>query len=321
MSAIPTIDLCTFVLIRGKRKGLPCGSKTCKKHMASIPIHVCQYMITRGKKKGTTCGVHNCKKHIVSDRPIQLCTYVITRGSQKGKTCGANNCKKHSIKEQTVTRTEVQAHGLTIEKELCVNVYGATNEELRKIKYTSKVDLPAEFNRLDKCDLSVKTSGKNNQVCMSDCLRMYDEVGSDNPLHMVVVHYEQDDATHSKHITRITEIDLTHSRELLFGTLTRSQIEELDKSVKAVPQKRKPTKDEYDKMYSIRNKLQESSGAIHLDIKCNSTQSRLQCSFNRFQHFIETHPEKIIATSHTNAFRGGVISPDIISSRRVFKSK
>jgi hypothetical protein len=283
-----------------------------------MDIKVCKYIMTRGKKKGAACGINNCKKH-VSERPIDLCMYVITRGPQKGKTCGVDHCKTHSKKEQV--RTEVQAHGLTIEKELCVNVYGATNEELSKIKYTSKVDLPAEFNRLDKCDLSFKTSGSPNQVCMSDCLRVYDEVGSGHPLHMVVVHYEQDDNTHSKHITRIIEIDLTHTRDLLFGTLTRSQIEELDTSVKAVPHKRKPTKDEYDKMYSIRNKLQDSSGAIHLDIKCNSTQSRLQCSFNRFQQFIEKHPEKIIATSHTNAFRGGVISPHIISSRRVFKSK
>ena len=72
-------------------------------------------------------------------------------------------------------------------------------------------------------------------------------------------------------------------------------------------------------MYAIRDSLQARSGAIHLDIKCNSTQSRLQCSFNRFQQFLESHPTRIIAKSNTHEFRGGALSPQIVSSRRVFK--
>lgn len=138
---------------------------------------------------------------------------------------------------------------------------------------------------------------------------------------MVVIHYIQDDTTNQKKVANIIEIDLTNSRDLLFGTLTRSQIEDLDKAVKSVPQKRKPTEEEYNKMYSIRDSLQKSSGAIHLDIKCNSTQSRLQCSFNHLQQFIEKNPSKIIAKSDTNEFRGGSISSHIASSRRVFKKK
>ena len=71
-------------------------------------------------------------------------------------------------------------------------------------------------------------------------------------------------------------------------------------------------------MYSIRDKLQEISGAIHFDIKCNTQQSRLQCSFNRFHKFIENNPSKVIATSNTNEFRGGQISNEIKSPRRYF---
>ena len=218
-------------------------------------------------------------------------------------------------------RKEVQSHGFTWEKELLVNVYKATNNELKEIKYNSKMDLPYKLNRLDSCDISVKTSGSPNAVYMSDCLRMFDSVSGDKPLHMVVVHYTQDDINNIKKINSIIEIDLTSSCKLLFGDLTRSQLEELVKAVKSVPQKRKPTDEEYNKMYSIRNKLQELSNAIHLDIKCNSTQSRLQCSFNSFQKFIENNPSKVIAKSNTNEFRGGHISLEIKSSRRVFKSK
>jgi hypothetical protein len=156
---------------------------------------------------------------------------------------------------------------------------------------------------------------------MADCLRMFDCVSSGNPIHMVVIHYIQDDITNTKKINSIIEIDLTSSHTLLFGELTRSQLEELDKAVKSVPQKSKPTSEEYNNMYSIRNKLQSLSKAIHLDIKCNSTQSRLQCSFNSFQKFIANNPSKVIAKSNTNEFRGGNISLEIKSSRRVFKSK
>ena len=223
--------------------------------------------------------------------------------------------------EMTSQRKEVQAHGFSWEKEIICNVYCATNEELKEIKYNSKMDLPANLNRIDKCDVSVKTSCSQNAVCMADCLRVFDAVSNGKPIHMVVVHYIQDDTNNTKKITTITEVDLTDSHDLLFGTLTRSQIEELDKVVKSVPQKRKPTEEEYNKMYSLRDSLQKLSGAIHLDIKCNSTQSRLQCSFNRFQQFVEKNPAKLVAKSNTNEFRGGTISSQITSSRRVFKKK
>ena len=183
------------------------------------------------------------------------------------------------------------------------------------------MDLPAKLNRLDKCDVSVKTSCSQNAVCMADCLSVFDTVSNGNPIHIVVVHYIQDDANDTKKCITITEVDLTDSQVLLFGTLSRSQIEELVKLVKSVPQKRKPTKEEYNKMYALRDSLQKLSGAIHLDIKCNSTQSRLQCSFNRFQQFVEKTPARLVAKSNTNEFRGGTISSQITSSRRVFKKK
>ena len=210
-----------------------------------------------------------------------------------------------------------QGHGFSLEKDIMRMIYHMTEEELHSIPYTSKADIPAELNRLDHCDVSIKTSGHPNMVCMADCLRVYDSVSSEKPLHMIVIHYLQEADT--KKITSIIEIDLTHSHEALFGSLTRAEIEILDRAVKAIPQKKKPTEEERNSMYAIRDSLQARSGAIHLDIKCNSTQSRLQCSFNRFQQFLESHPTRIIAKSNTHEFRGGALSPQIVSSRRVFK--
>ena len=152
---------------------------------------------------------------------------------------------------------------------------------------------------------------------MADCLRVYDMVSGPN-IHMVVLHYNQ--VKDIKMVTNIIEIDLTNSRELLFGTLTRSQIETLDAAVNSVPNNRSPTPEEYKYMYDIKKKLQQLSGAIRLDIKCNSQQSRLQCSFNKFQLFIQNNP-KIIASTNTNEFRGGSITKEIQSLCRKFKPK
>jgi hypothetical protein len=213
--------------------------------------------------------------------------------------------------------TEVQAHGFSWEKDLMRMIYHMTEEEIKSIPYTSKVDIPAAFNRLDHCDVSIKASCNPHMICMADGLRFCDSVRSGTPIHMIVVHYCQ--LGDIKKIVTITEVDLTDSCEALFGSLTRADIETLDRAVKAVPQKKKPTEEERKTMYDIRDSLQKQSGAIHLDIKCNSTQSRLQCSFNRFQQFLESHPTRIVAKSNTHEFRGGALSPEIVSSRRVFK--
>lgn len=237
------------------------------------------------------------------------------------KEVESKQTKKAEKEEIIPLRNEVQSHGFTWEKEIMINVYGLTPKEMKKIKYNCKEDLPRLFNRLDDCSVYVKTSGNKNRVCMGDCLRIYDAVNSGDIIHMVVIHYKQNDELETKKIESIVEFDLTNSGDILFGSLDRSQIEELDKMIKSVPQKKKPTQKEYYDMYSLRDVLQIHSGAIHLDIKCNSTQSRLQCSFNCFQEFIEKNEDRVIEKSYTNEFRGGSITSEIISSRRVFTKK
>jgi hypothetical protein len=216
-------------------------------------------------------------------------------------------------------RKEVQSHGFSWEREILQKVYKITDDELKTITYTSKMDLPAIFNRIGEYDLSIKTTCKSNYVCMADCLRIYDCVSSCSKIHMIVIVYKQDDNTKTKKITSIRQVDLTLSTDILFGTITRDQLVELANAVKAVPQKRKPTKEEYDKMYSIRNKLQLLSGEIHLDIKCNSQQSRLQCSFNNFERFLNNHSDRIVKQSYSNVFYDQEITAEIQSSRRKFK--
>jgi hypothetical protein len=98
------------------------------------------------------------------------------------------------------------------------------------------------------------------------------------------------------------------------------QIECLVSLVKKVPSNRKPTKTEHGHLYELKDALQQLSGAMRLNIKCNSTQSRLQCSLHRFQQFVQDHPERVISKG-THEFRGGSITPQLVSSPRVLKPK
>jgi hypothetical protein len=214
---------------------------------------------------------------------------------------------------------EVQSHGFSWEKDLLRNVYGAQDHELKAIKYTNKMDLPAALNHLDMVDVSIKTSCSANTVCMADCLRIYDAVSSGSPLHMTVVQYAQEDTV--KRLVSIVEVNLTSSKDLLFGTLTRDDIDRLDKLVKSVPQKRSPTPEEHAALYALQGELQTKSGAIYLNIKCNSQQSRLQCSFNKFQDFLTKNKDRVVAQSTTAEFRGKPILSEVTSAKRQFKKK
>ena len=213
---------------------------------------------------------------------------------------------------------EVQKHGFLWERDIIQNIYGVTEEELSRIKYTSKMDLPGEYNRIDGVALSIKTTCSANTVCMADCIRIYDAVNSDTPFHMTVVQYKQNAEKTIKKLVKITEVNLTNSTNLLFGSVTRENILELCNAVKAIPQKRSPTQQEHAAIYAIRNRIASQCGAIHLDIKCNSTQSRLQCSFNQFQKFIEDNPDRVIAQSDNGEFRGGKVLEEVVSGPRVF---
>ena len=216
---------------------------------------------------------------------------------------------------------ESQKHGFTWEDDFIRNVFHVSDDARKQIKYTAKMDLPATLNKLDGCDVSIKTTGSPNTVCMGDCLRVYDSVCSGKPLHLIVVTYKQDDINNKKKLMEIIQVNITGLKDELYGGIKREDIEELDKVVKNVPQKRRPTPEEHEAMYSIQNILKGNMRAIYPNIKCDSKQSRLQCSFNQFSEFIERNPDKVIARSNTNEFRGGFISMELESGRRKLKKK
>jgi hypothetical protein len=225
---------------------------------------------------------------------------------------------------QANKKGEVQKHGIIWEKEIIQNVFRVPLEEVKKINYTNKMDLPAELNHIDGCDVSIKTTGTPNTVGMADALRFYDSICSGKMLHLIVLIYKQDKTRGTKTISEIIEMDITGTTEMinkLYKNVTRKDIEDLDNAVKSVPQNRKPTAEEHKAMYEIHKQLIGKTGEIYFNIKCDSDQSRLQCSFNKFSGFLEKNPDKIIARTNTNHFRGGVVSMELQSPCRVFKKK
>jgi len=235
-----------------------------------------------------------------------------------------NELVHHSVKISEMSKkNEVQKHGFTWENEILRNVYNVDyNDE--QISYTSVNDLPLHLNKLDSCNVSIKTTGSPNAVCMGDCLRVYDSVSGNEPIHATVITYIQNDETKTKKIQSIVEMDITNSRTLLFGNLSRAKIEELDQLIKKLPQKRSPNPEEHKAMYALRDELHALAGedaAIHLNIKCNSQQSRLQCSFNKWLSFVNNNPDRVVAIGDASSFRGSSICPEISSERRTFKKK
>ena len=93
-----------------------------------------------------------------------------------------------------MTSNESQKHGFIQEKDILKNVYGATDEKLSKKGYTDKFDLDADDNKLNPVNLSIKTTVKDNNVCMGDCLRFFDSVSNtDKPIHLTVIFNQQID--------------------------------------------------------------------------------------------------------------------------------
>ena len=234
-----------------------------------------------------------------------------------------NATNKKTNKEKS-HKGEVQKHGFVWEKEIIQHVFHVPHEEVKKINYTNKFDLPAELNHIDGCDISIKTTGNVNTVGMADALRFYDSICSGKLLHLIVLTYNQDKTRGTKTIREIVEVDVTGTKEMmdrLFKNVTREDIVELDNAVKAVPQNRKPTEEEHKAMYTIHKNLIAKTGEIYFNIKCNHEQSRLQCSFNKFSSFLEKNPDKIIARTNTNIFRGSTITAELQSPCREFKKK
>jgi hypothetical protein len=220
---------------------------------------------------------------------------------------------------------ENQGHGKTWEKDIGVNVYKATLAELDTVSHTAPIDVPRAFNRLEGIDISIKVSGKDT-IDMADVIRVYDEVSNGETIHMTVVLWEQKDSS-TKKLKSITEVDLTNSVTLLFGSVKREQLVNLVTAAKAVGKVRAEISKEQRleqiaSAYSMRDELHKLSGFMHLHLMFyTNNPSRVQGQFTQFRRFLQENPSLIIAKSDTCEFRGGKIAEEIVSTKRIRHKK
>lgn len=220
---------------------------------------------------------------------------------------------------------ENQGHGKTWEKDLGINVYGATETELESISHTAAIDIPRAINRLEGIDISIKVS-KNDTIDMADIVRVYDEVSSEEKIHMTVIIWQQINET-TKKIKSITEVDLTSSVKLLFGSVKREQLVTLVNMAKAVGKVRPDVSPEQrasqiTSAYAFRDEIQKESGYMHFHLMFyTNNASRVQGQFKHFLDFVKKNPERLIAESQTGDFRGGKIKEEITSTKRIRNKK
>lgn len=169
---------------------------------------------------------------------------------------------------------------------------------------TSIHDISKEENALDSTETqSIKTTG-GNQIDCGDVLRLFDYNYKEKHT-MIIFCYKQE--TSKRVINRVVELNMNEEfKKVLFGSVTREQIEELDTYIKGIPKNQKPTKEHSDSYKKMAKQLKEkSNGWISYAPKVDSkSQRRLQCSIRKLNTFIEKNNSLVLSNSTDSMLRG-----------------
>lgn len=212
--------------------------------------------------------------------------------------------------------TQSQGHGPAIENELCVKVW-----HLEAVRNSSeRHDIPKHLNRFNPNEIVSIKSMKGYKVCMGDILRIYDRCGSDEIYTLLIARYLQ--VGGEKRIVEIVEMNYNEEfHRLLFGTITREEIEEYDRWIRAIPhgEPDQTVRDEYLKRKNDLQKLHHMR--IHISPKVDSKrQRRVQCEIPHLDQLWEQFPQFILSRT-TNQVRGIPITTTYVFGPRVRKPK
>lgn len=200
---------------------------------------------------------------------------------------------------------ESQLHGFTWENEVKQKVFAIDTTA----DYTATHDIPKEMNPFNSEEnISIKTTGSST-ICMGDPLRIWDY--SDAEVNTgIVLRYCQEGGV--KRLERTHEITL-NNRALLWGSLTREDIAELDALVRSMPRGSRDAA--IDAAISEKKKeLNAKSGVVRFNPKIDSkVQRRLQCSIPNY----EAAEGLIKTTTLGSVVRGVAISETIDSTSRI----
>ena len=199
-----------------------------------------------------------------------------------------------------------QQHGFTWEDEIKNNVFHVVD----RVGYTAIDDIPESFN--NGTPASIKTYGAST-VFFSDAIRMFQNTGREK-YEAICLHYDQEDET--KTLTHIAEVDLSASRNLLFGEITLLELQALDREIKSLP-KGKLTDEARAAIHAHKDRLNAKSGWMKLSPKMDSgSQRRLQCSLPKFPTFLSENSARILYQTKDGKLRGVQLTKTIESGKR-----
>jgi len=167
-------------------------------------------------------------------------------------------------------------------------------------------DISKEENALDSTETqSIKTRNiKGNYIDCGDVLRLFDYNYKEKHT-MILFCYKQEESS-KRVINRILELNMNEEfKNVLFGSVTREQIEELDKYIKGIP-KNGRTKEHSDTYKKMAKQLKEkSNGWISYAPRVDSkSQRRLQCSIRDLNNFLEKNKSLVLSDTTECILRG-----------------
>ncbi len=180
-------------------------------------------------------------------------------------------------------------------------------------------DIPCRENKFNPNEnVSIKTTGSKT-ICCGDILRFYNyDFTKLNT--MIVIGYKQTD-TH-KIIQKIYEIDYNKEcHKLLFGCITKEEIEKYVEGVKSIPSNVKGN--EAKKIFDYLNEKKKLSknSLIQINPKVDSKQSRVQCSIPNFETTLQKFIKYMSSCEYPNLIRNKEIELSIESLRRKRNNK
>ena len=210
--------------------------------------------------------------------------------------------------------TGVQNHGKIWENEILRKVYEISPSN---IPYTSVHDIPKKSNKFTGYNVSIKATG-TNKVDFGDAMRIYDTAEKGSPLESIIIKYKQQGD--KKKIAQILRLDLTNSKNKLFGTLPniRERIQTLTTLVK----ENNPSYKSYAKQ--LQTDMKKSGSFLTIAPKIGNAEKkrsgRVQISLSNVENYTKKYPESVIEQTHCS-IHGCNITSELTSGRRVLNKK
>lgn len=201
---------------------------------------------------------------------------------------------------------ESQQHGCIWEDFIKKDVYQVS----QRIPYTAKFDIPKELNtRNPDTNLSIKTT-QSKSVDMGDALRVFE---NKEKTQLLVIRYKQEES--KKKLQELVLCDMP-SQQVLFGSVTKDEIQNLVTMIKSVP-KGKPDESLLKQIHLYKEELNTKSGCIHFRPKLDSmSQRRLQCSIVDFDKLLQANPSLILEKNKEGKLFNCLIPKELDSCRR-----